>query len=190
MQTTLTNALKLMSLEQQDFIDSLDSTSTTPSVSNFAEYIAPYLKYEKFCKDENGCWTATTKYFYDGGWTNYNSTSVTGFKLKDGSNIRFIAQSGNNAASHWCVPPGAAILIGVDVNGAKGPNEGGKDVFSFVIPSNGKLYTVGTSELYRYGPARASECRIPRCSRAKGITTACAYKFLVEDKKIGKFYDE
>jgi len=101
--------------------------------------LAPHLKITKDCGKEQGCFPNITYKKIDGGntlnWDTLNwiykfqlangmSVSFYGYKMKD------IKKLSNSTAY------GA---ISVDVNGFKGPNMGGRDMFSFYLTDKGAI---------------------------------------------------
>lgn len=78
----------------------------------------------------------------------------------------------------------ANSTIGVDINGSKGPNQGGRDVFLFEIAENGivipygsKLQALSKNYLYWQNNNDCSSNRI----NEKAEVTSCAGRVLEED---------
>ena len=106
-----------------------------------------HVKVVKNCKTaiDQGCWSATTNYNYDG--TNpsnlaYNSVGYYRFITADGVSVLIENYQDNCGHNSWGTGELGYMsqvcgLIRFDVNGPKKPNNLGRDVFSFWI-TNGK----------------------------------------------------
>lgn len=118
----------------------------TPGDGNSAvlvfEKLAPYLNIDKNCGTEKGCWGNVRHTRYDGGDYDIDgATNRAKARLADGSFIYLYVQSancstnnGNNSAlQHICAD------IDIDINGSKGPNRVGVDVFYFWITREGVI---------------------------------------------------
>ncbi len=111
----------------------------------FTQYLKPYLKVAKECKYlSNECWA--DKYTWANGVADdtyfpSSKNKTYGMVLANGSVIGF-----------W--PRGSFCEIYVDLNGKKGPNKIGKDVFDIVIaktPRNDSFGNFNKSGVYMYG---------------------------------------
>ena len=184
----LQNAYKLAVRENGNFnFNANDANGIT--TEQFAEAIKPFLKYEKFCNNTAGCWTLTKEKF--GGNMGNGSTRLgknLGFKLSDGSNIIIVGTRCSTNAIWYALPYSPAfcyIIIDVDVNGAKGPNEGGKDVFAFAIKDDKVIPTgIGTNDRNM-----DSSYRPNGCNRTKHSGITCAFKALQEGR-VDTYYDD
>ena len=114
----------LKSIEQKAAIDFGDRTLWDPSLSEteyFNKYYKPYLDVLKDCKDdgEEGCWGAQYRYL-NGGQIDPSHNNL-GYNIitSDGMSMKF------DIYTRW------NVTISVDVNGPKGPNVWGKDVYAF-----------------------------------------------------------
>lgn len=153
--STFNQALLLMSTDMGCTGDlvctSLFATGKTPQ--DIGDAIVPYLKVAKNCQmnADQGCFSNSYASFYDGsgtrigppnGWD--SATTRYKFITIDGSAIVI-----NNYASGCTGNYGSGIMsqvcgiIYMDVNGLKGPNNNGRDIFVFYITSNGLLYPYG-----------------------------------------------
>ena len=66
-----------------------------------------------------------------------------GASTPNGANIFFAAPTSETDPSTGAVKYGAATVY-IDVNGTSTPNKFGRDVFAFVLSSDGHLYAYGT----------------------------------------------
>lgn len=112
-----------------------------------AEKMIPYLKLSKDCGFEKGCFPNNTIYRYLSGtsWYRIDSSDRA---------YKFILADGTLVAIESAETQGK---IFVDINGFKGPNQYGRDLFSFWLQDNkvvplgledDKTYKFGTNEGY------------------------------------------
>lgn len=101
----------------------------TPRQS-FDTYWAPYLKIAQYCSTSAECGYGTTTQYADlTGTLGYNiafPTARTTVVLADGSVLLVMSSSGGVSLKD----------IYLDINGGKGPNRYGKDVFYFILDPN------------------------------------------------------
>lgn len=96
-----------------------------------ADKLIPYLKLNKDCGFEKGCFPAGVVYTYLNGLSWYfidNSSRAYKFIMADGTLVAI--------ESHGY---GGYAKIFVDINGFKGPNQDGRDLFSFRLKTEGVL---------------------------------------------------
>ncbi len=120
-----------------------NNTSSVEEV--FKTYIQPYIRTTKVCIDENGCWSDNiTKDF--SGTSNASTATTKGigsnlvtFVMSDGTSVSMDIYGGNidsvfGVLDNVFYP---TLTFFVDLNGNKGPNQIGKDVFAFVLTETG-----------------------------------------------------
>lgn len=122
----------------------LQDNSDDASRSTFESYIAPYLNRAKYCVNEDGCWSSEKSKGFDGGNEAEARTSGVG-----GNNVSFILADGTfvsmdvygadvetvfGVTENLSYP---TLTFAVDINGDKGPNQIGRDVFMFVLTEGG-----------------------------------------------------
>lgn len=102
------------------------------------DYIKPYLKIQKDCQRGPGCFTNTVIKLLDGrDWINLDPyIGYHKFILNNGASVQMF--------SSWSSPGirDNEAEIRVDINGFKGPNTLGRDIFKFKI-IDGKLIPSG-----------------------------------------------
>ena len=115
--TQFSEAIKLAVLEQGSY-----DFSTSDCGQKYYEYLSPYLNISKYCGTGKGCWPNTMiKHLHGTDWVNMDSYSCyTKAILADGTSLQ-VFRNGE---------------IRVDVNGFKGPNTVGKDIFAFSLRGN------------------------------------------------------
>lgn len=126
--TTFAQAVKLS--EQDNGPNSTwDWGTATDPISirqSFDTYWAPYLKIIKYCGSYSDCGYASNNIKFLTGDPSlsiiYDPNSRTPVALSDGTVLDVIE--------------GGTKLIFVDINGGKGPNQFGKDVFRFILDAN------------------------------------------------------
>lgn len=97
--------------------------------ANFEKYFMPYLKIQKYCKTSKGCFSDDIAFNEKTGDKINTNTNYTKAILNNGMSIAAASLSFGKTKD-------GTILI--DVNGFKRPNQWGKDLFYFAIPSDGK----------------------------------------------------
>lgn len=131
---TVTKLKKAYSVINQAYKSSFDEVGepenafTIGSDEYFKTYWAPYIKVLSYCKTPEGCGYKSNGPFKfvngkQDGTALIMPNARTTFYTMDGT-VYIIATGGNNAGTmvpvHWIV---------VDINGGKGPNRWGRDVF-------------------------------------------------------------
>lgn len=142
---TVTRLKKVYSVLSQAYISAfseniniqewgLGETFSKDGAQAIADKMLPYLKISKNCGFETGCFPKMLAYKYFNGESWY---------IIDSSNraYRFILADGTLVAIESF---GTQGKIFVDTNGFKGPNQDGKDLFSFWLKTEG-VVPLGTS---------------------------------------------
>lgn len=156
----------------------------TGSSDNVINAVTPYFKTAKICSTGNllNCWDAggTWKYYNESIATFAETDSANfyvengGFILNDGTLVYATAQSSATCNGGWlhyhltgCGGSSNAgdstynskICTGflVDVNGRKGPNTVGRDIFSIFFTSDGRAIVPPTADCNGYGHGRAAQ---------------------------------
>lgn len=122
--------------------------ATGATAQTIGDAIISYIKVVKNCQQNlnQGCFSNSVSPYYDGSGTrtNYDANPSYKFITADGSSIMVADYAdgcttnfGSGTLSQIC----GAVFI--DVNGLKGPNNIGRDLFNFVITSRGTLYPNG-----------------------------------------------
>ena len=103
---------------------------STDGAQAIAEKLLPYLKLNKDCGFEKGCFPAGVVYTYlnGSGWYNLDSSGSRAYRaiLSDGTLIAIESF-------------GTYGKIFVDINGFKGPNQDGRDLFAFRLKTEGVI---------------------------------------------------
>ena len=139
--STMSNAIKLAIAENGN-IDTWNITvdRTRESSEEFFTYIKPYLKISKECIDSDKCYDVEN-YGLNGNLTAtkgmYGKSPWLPFFLTDGSFVSF--RMSDTATFNNL---GRFALFYYDVNGEKGPNVFGKDMFQFMVYPNGFVVNI------------------------------------------------
>lgn len=175
-QSVLNNAYAL-TLKENGAYDTWGITSDEEmgSVVKLAEKFKDYLNYVNICENQSGCWALTKN-------LNGNSTIIYGSDRGIGSNmITMKLADGMNLCFDIWINTGVVIRFGsstnltyagiiwVDVNGDKGPNRAGRDVFVFILDDEG---------LKPAGNVNNLNCDVNDTANTAGFT--CTYKVLSE----------
>lgn len=122
----------------------LQDNNDDSSRNTFENYIAPYLSRTKYCVNEDGGWSSEKSKGFDGSNESEARTSGVG-----GNNVSFILADGTfvsmdiygeSVESVFGVTENLSyptLTFAVDINGDKGPNQIGRDVFMFVLTEGG-----------------------------------------------------
>lgn len=154
------------------------------SVDNVLAAYKKYMSFSKSCQlGEYGCWHKVNNWHYLQG-DSYPWDPVQGFKsaiLNDGTLV--ISTEQYDGCNHWNVADAQGndiecASIAIDVNGFKGPNTLGRDIFSFYISKNGLIadgmpHTRDENWDYHCNPGATT---------VQGIGDGCAGKVLIEGK--------
>jgi len=126
---------------------------------NVGDALAPYFNIAQNCKMEAGCFSGKVSENFDGSGERSDfikqSPSFYNFTTTDGANYSLVSAETNCSDDGFS--SGATVdlsqycgYIEVDVNGDKGPNNYGRDIFQFYI-TNGrgpKLYPAGGKDSF------------------------------------------
>ena len=107
-----------------------------PTTAEIEAVIAPYLKLLKNCGTGTGCWKEGKPLIYTGGESLYNLNSNTDYYkaiLSNGASIALY----NMCYGEYNIC-GARVIV--DVNGLKGLNMYGNDVFAFIVENDGSIH--------------------------------------------------
>ena len=108
--------------------------------ANFEKYFIPYLKVQKYCKTAKGCFS--DEVVFSGSSSVNSNANYTKALLNNGMSIAVASLSFGKSR-------GGSILV--DVNGFKKPNQWGKDLFYFAIPSDGSGIYPSFSSAFKEG---------------------------------------
>lgn len=125
------------------------------SYSCFTNSFINYLSYSKTCSNakNEGCWHMGNEWYYinkspaailDNSAINGRNYSGRGVILNDGT---FLFSVWLLADCSWVQYPNSCGHITVDINGFKGPNTVGKDIYAVYITDR-KIVPVGTAGTY------------------------------------------
>ena len=176
----LQNAYKLVENEYGHFSDwANDGTCAVM----FADRIAPYLKIQKICESYT-CHRGTL-YGLNKGNSNINTyganaTNTKSFVLDDGTVLIFRGSYDANNIFYGFPQSGRLVFIIIDLNGNKGPNTLGRDVF--IIGINSATNRGGNKDvLMPAGYFKCSNCDSYFTCKPDGNGISCAYRVLFED---------
>ncbi len=155
---SMINQALLMSIKDNGYIDEWQYSNVT----EFADYLKPYLKIIKDCGTQSGCLSIGKKIYLSGNGTtqSYDSGNYYRMILADNSYMWFRKSFNNNSCidsdGGWSNICG---LIFIDINGNKKPNTFGKDTFVFyiqksaIITSNQNAYKCDAQNSFGYACA-------------------------------------
>jgi prepilin-type N-terminal cleavage/methylation domain-containing protein len=182
MYSALSNAMYLVSVNggSPDMLEVRDDNMPDLTLW-FESYISNKLLHMKeACYNKKGCWSAAGVKMMNKGNHPYNNTgigwghAVVSVILSDGSFVCIDPLANGNINHYYKVkvnnPSGAGLVITFDINGEKGPNTLGKDVFISVFTNDG------------YVPAykNATKAQIDEDCSSSGQGISCLMKYLAK----------
>lgn len=116
----------------------------------FNTFFLPYLKTISVCYDEAGCWSDTITTYLNGGNVKYFRNGRPGekvvcFTLSNGTFVCLDDYPDKELWSEFGIKDTTPFELAVflDLNGKSKPNVMGRDVFTFIILSDGTLIPAG-----------------------------------------------
>lgn len=173
--STLSQAYKLAE-QEYGTPDLWGMTSAAGSYYQMLSYLVPYLKVDKDCTDGSmGCFPPNVMYRYlaaaQGNYAMINNLpDRPKIRLIDGTLIQGSLVS-SNCGTYW----GPTNSLGnvcasynVDINGNKGPNQFGKDTFTFLLTKFGVI--PAGAQQQTAGQYFSNDCKDQNSARAFGCT--------------------
>ncbi len=140
--------------------------------------IAQFLRTSKNCGTAVGCFPEGVIYRYlnNTAWSSlYGRQDRVKLMLQDGTLFWILVHDCSYDAGDGALDGTVCARIGVDLNGYKGPNQAGRDLFYFWVTKNGSVYPTGIVEdTYIY--TRSDSCN------TNSYGEGCAYRVLKEGK--------
>ena len=139
--STLNQALTLAQADGADFEIVERDHNLELITKTFDDFLKPYLSTIKVCYNQPGCWNSGDTKFKNGSnaYTNRTGigvgTHIITAILNDGSFINFDAYGAASLYRYFGVRTNrtAGYIMYFDINGERGPNEVGKDIFVAVF---------------------------------------------------------
>lgn len=144
------------------------------------DYYSQYLKVTKKCMTgklaTDGCWHKFQKFYkYSGDPYENDWDTLGGLVLNDGTFVALVLNSPTCTHTDTAKDNGCGYIT-VDVNGFKGPNKVGKDIFGMFLLKNGTVAPYGTQDdAWQISPIGVCDLSV-----AGTLGWACSYKFLYE----------
>ena len=130
--STILQAMQYVAMENGGYIDCYyNGANTQKQCQPFYKQMAEHIKYVKYCPKnsyEQGC-IPKYKSYHTGACYGYNEGAM------NKRAFTYVLADGSLLISY---DVGQEAIFAVDINGKKGPNDRGKDLFSFVIYKNDK----------------------------------------------------
>ena len=128
--STILQAMQYVAMENGGYIDCYyNGANTQKQCQPFYKQMAEHIKYVKYCPKnsyEQGC-IPKYKSYHTGACYGYNEGAM------NKRAFTYVLADGSLLISY---DVGQEAIFAVDINGKKGPNDRGKDLFSFVIYKN------------------------------------------------------
>lgn len=108
----------------------------------FSNYMKPYLKIDKVCYDEEGCWAKNVTHLNGDSVSNLNARGIGGnivtFRTMDGTLFNADGNVPADLDNLFGIDSDVdALVLHIDLNGFKKPNVIGKDIYVFVYTNKG-----------------------------------------------------
>ena len=177
-QSVLSNVYNLVIREHGHFDTwGLSSVANSKEITEVTDRFLPYLKYTKMCVNKSGCWASSKIKALNGkvtaSWAQIGGIgdSYAVFQLEDGTILNLDTYDKNDMTNKMGVATQSnyTVAMYIDINGNKGPNTLGRDVFVFTLTERG-LLPAGTDKV--------SYCNPKNTSSIAGLD--CAAKVLSE----------
>lgn len=123
----------------------LVGVASPQGAENILNIMTPYLKTIKICGRNPGCFPDSTLFLKGTGFNMNTDTAEAKAQLSDGSVIYTWSGGTCGVAGTSLALQNACGDLGVDINGYKGPNQLGKDTFTFFITKYG-IVPYGSSQ--------------------------------------------
>lgn len=158
-------------------IDTWGTNGAKPTPAEVWDVMKNYLKFQKVCGTNSGCWKSGNQYGIDGEESSTNiddSGLLPKAILSNGVSITigiFLDHGDDENVKE-------AYDILVDVNGIKGLNTYGNDIFGFTVTNEGVIKPVSLSMYYPY-PTKSGGAigGIPNCKIIGVYCTGWVLKF-------------
>jgi len=154
------------------------------SHDTFRNAFLPYLNYTKLCNADsllgsNGCWSAFGSYYQLSGQIHNDYTSYSRLALNNGILLTFFLINSNcvSNSSQWTDTPNhdSCGSISFDINGFKGPNKIGKDIFAAQITKSGSILPSGIQGDYQYNNPSIGNCDVKTYPNTEGWGCSTLY---------------
>ena len=126
--------------------------TTAEGSEKLYNYLKPYLKIQKDCNHQKGCFATKYKALFNDTYA-YNYGSINTYYyiiLNDGMSVQIdsgntgctknVSKTNKEPLDHICG------FVWIDVNGVNGPNRVGVDLFSFLLTLNGGVVPYGVQD--------------------------------------------
>lgn len=142
----LANAMTFVKADGGDFDFSVTGDEDMNTVRNWYDtYLKPRLNTTRICYNTAGCWNTGDTLSLDGSVCRWNvkgvgiGSNIVTAALADGTLINIDGHRGYNIKSYFKVNTDDeyAMAISFDINGSRGPNMIGKDIFITVFTKDG-----------------------------------------------------
>jgi len=170
--STIANAMTRVKASGGDYVFTVTAGNDMNVMKDwFNTYLRPYLSISKVCYDSPGCWNSGTKNM-DGSQVGIGrGAACINFILNDGTTIGIDDFDSSTIWDRWGVriSPGVSMAIYFDINGGKGPNVVGEDVFVAIFAND-----VGVKPAYidKTQSEREQDCS------PTGTGASCILKYL------------
>ena len=136
--STLSNAMTRVKAAGGDYVFTLESNDMNNMKNWFNTYLMPYLSISKVCYDSDGCWSPERSKYMNGSESYIGKGSYRiDFILNDGTAVDIDDFTSSVIWSTWGVRTDSiSLVIAFDINGGKGPNVVGEDVFVVIFTND------------------------------------------------------
>jgi prepilin-type N-terminal cleavage/methylation domain-containing protein len=172
-------AIKILSMEKSgDFKDVFPEGDTATGFKNFRNAFLPYLNYTKTCEpNTSGCWHEANEWYNLSGVKRIDSyKSHATLILNNGTlaSFRLYSSSCNDTRSPNNDNCGNVYF---DINGFKGPNKIGKDIYVLRVLRRGNVIPQGTQGDYVYNNPSSYSCNVQAYPNTEGWGCSADYLY-------------
>ena len=144
--STLANAMTFVKADGGDYDFTVTSDEDMETVRNWYDtYLKPRLNTTKICYNKAGCWNSGDTLSLNGSVCRWNAkgigigSNIITAALADGTLINIDGHRGYNVKSYFKVNTNEEFVMAIsfDINGTRGPNTIGRDIFVTVFTEDG-----------------------------------------------------
>jgi len=141
--STIANAMTRMTAAGGDYVFAIQQNDMDSMKDWFNTYLRPYLSISKVCYNNNnsdvGCWSPGRSKYMNGSDSKIGvGHARIDFILNDGTTVDLDDFYEGEIWNTWGVraDAGMSMVIAFDINGGRGPNVVGEDVFAVIFAKN------------------------------------------------------
>ncbi|MDD3012460.1 MAG: hypothetical protein PHC34_02010 [Candidatus Gastranaerophilales bacterium] len=156
--------------------------TSTGTEHDFRDAFLKYMSYVKLCAEDtatgpNGCWhAANTFYYLSGAAYASDYSSYSRVILNNGSLVAFNFNSTTCTHTYTANNDSCGNVL-IDINGFKGPNKVGKDIYGLNVTRNGTVLPYGSQGDVFYVSPSTYSCDIDTYPSTRGWSCSATHLY-------------